>query len=735
MQPNFKRSLRRNLALAVSAVAMASVPQMAWAQDQGDTEASDQSETDESLIIVTATRREKRFTEVPAAVSTLDTNETIAQGIVDINALADFAPGLTAVDGGSPGLGNLVIRGIYAGGAPTVGTYIDDIPFGGVVGGFAANTALDATLYDLERVEIIRGPQGTLFGASSVGGVVRYVTRDPDLNDIEGYGFVDASATEGGGENALLKGRVSVPVVEDVLAVSASGFYQDTGGYIDNAITGEKNIDSSEFYGFRLAAKLRVSDFVTLKASYMQHQADFDSASFETFDPTTDTPVFGPLQTEFAAPRKIEFDVFAFNADIDLGFADLTSITSFQTNVLTNTTDVTPTFGPIADAFSPGTAPNTVGFVSGDDTDRFTQEVRLTSKSGGSIEWLIGAYFTEQDSVSFQITDVTPGDVELVTLNTGQQFEEFAVFGNLTYYITPDWEVTGGIRYSDTENTIDQSFTGALSNPLLNNLETVQTDDVVTLLFNTRYRVSDALNIYARVADGYRPGGANLVIDLMGTQIGQPNFQPDDLWSYEAGIKGAILNGRVVYDVGVFFVDWDDAQIATVNAAGLGGIGNAQNTVEVTGFEASLSGEIIDNLTISASLAVTDTEITADEPGLDAVAGDNLAGIPDYTLSLTADYTIPINDDTRIVLGSTWRATGEYNSAYTNSPTGNFVNDDYSQFDFRVGLRTGRIMINAYVTNVGNSDAYQTVFPQSPTVAFGVPLRPRTYGVNTRIDF
>ena len=733
-QPNV--CSRWRLALIASS-ALATSFSLANSAAAQDTPEADQTVDARVLdtVNVTVTRRDESAVEVPASLTVLNTDQTLSQGVVDINALADFSPGLTATDGGSPGLGNLVIRGLYAGGAPTTGTYIDDVPFGAVVGGFAASTALDASLYDLERVEIVKGPQGTLFGASSVGGVVRYVTRDPDLETFSGYGFVDVSATEDGGDNTLLKGRVSIPVVKDQLAVSLSGYSDNSGGYIDSALTAESDIDESDYSGFRAAAKWVVSDRITLEASYAEHEADFDSASYETFDPTTGEPLFGPLRTEFAAPRALEFDVLALNAEIDLGFATLVSVTSQQNLSLTNSTDLTATLGPTADFLAPAGAPHTVGFSSGDETERTTQEFRLTSPDSDFIEWIVGAYYTNQESVSFQITDVVPNDIELVTLNSGQEYEEYAVFGNLTYYLTPDWDVTGGVRYSDTENTVDQLFSGALSNPLLSGLEDTQSDEVLTWLFNTRYRVNATTNLYGRVASGYRPGGANLTVNFMGTTLGEPLFEPDDLWSYEAGVKGFLLNNALSYDVGVFYVDWQDAQIATTNAAGLGSIANAEDSVTAMGLEASVSGELVENFQVGATLALTDTELQGDEPGLFAMSGESIAGIPDATASLAGDYTYAIGEKTDLIIGATYRYTGGYDAAYSGSPTGTFSTDSYSQVDVRAGLQKGRVNLNLYVTNIGNNDDYQTVFPITPGFAYGVPLRPRTIGANLRVDF
>lgn len=680
-------------------------------------------------VIVQATRRDEKAMDVPISVSVIDTDTAISNGVTDINAIADFVPNLTAQDGGAPGLGNLVVRGIYAGGAPTVGTYIDDVPYGGVVGGFAASLALDASLYDLRSIEIVRGPQGTLFGASAVGGVVRYMTKDPDLEEIDGYVFGDYASTKSGSPSTLFKGRFSVPVVKDKFAMSISGYSQNAGGYVDDAITGEKDINDFDYKGGRLAAKWIVTDRFTLTASFMHHEADYDSAGYEDFDQMTGKPIFGDLQTSFYAPRSLDFDLWSITADIDLGFAMLTSVTSDQQADLVNESDVTPQLGPIL----PGT---TIALVSGDDSSRFTQEFRLTSAASDSLEWIVGAYYTKQDSDSYQITVEDPPIVNLINLSGNQTYTEYAVFGNLTYYITPKWDITGGVRWSDSENAISQEFTGALSNPLLNDLETVTKDTVTTWLFSTGYQVNDNLNAYGRIASGYRPGGANLVVQLGDMVFGTPTYVPDDLWSYEAGIKGLFLNDRLSYDIGVYYIDWTDAQVSFTNpVTGLGETGNATGGIRAQGLEASISGELVTNLLITGTFSLSDTELKKDEPLLFGLKGESIPGIPDSTVSLAADYLVPLNSDVELLFGGTWRYTGGFESAFSQSATGSYDNPSYSQYDLRAGVNFKQFQVNLYAANIGNSSAYQTVFPVAPNFAYGVVLRPRTFGVNVRFNF
>jgi len=679
---------------------------------------------------------------VPLAVSVVDTERTLGAGITDISGIADLVPGLVSTDGGSPSLGNLVIRGIYAGGAPTVGTYIDDVPYGGVIGSFASSNALDASLYDLEGIEISSGPQGTLFGAGAVAGVIRYVTKKPNLEEIEGYGFVDFSTTKDGGTNKLVKGRISAPIIQDKLAVSVAGYFEDAGGYTDlvNPGTGmviEEDANDHEFWGGQVMVKAELSENFSLTGAFAHHEADFDSAGYESFNLTTGEPIFGAdLTTEFEAPRALEFNVYSLTADIDFGFAMFKSITSYQDQELVNSTDLTAAFGPTADVLAPGGAPHTVGFNSGNDSDRFTQEFHLTSQHDGPLEWIIGGYYTKQTSNEFQITEVTPNDIELVTLNSELEYKEFALFGNVTFNITEDWQVTGGIRYSDYESNVDQLFTGALSNPLLNDLLTVNEDTVTTFLFNSSYSITDDMNIYVRAANGFRPGGPNLVVELGGMTFGEPSYAPDDLWSYEAGIKGALGDSILIYDVRFYIIDWNDAQISFTNPIGLNENSNALGGISAKGIEASLSGELFENFIISSSLAISEIELDEDEPGLSAVAGEEIPGSPDVTFSLAGDYTLPLGNVTDLTLGATFRHTGTYVSNYTGSPLGRVENDSYSQLDLRAGIQYDQIRFTAYVTNVTNSSAYQTIFHTvTPPLAYGVVLRPRTFGANLRIDF
>lgn len=711
------------------------------------------------VITVEASRRSEKLIEVPTSLTVLDNDEAIKSGITDINGLAGVVPNLNAIDGGAPGLGNLTIRGIYAGGASTVGIYIDDVPYGPVIGGAGNSLAFDGSLLDLQQIEVVRGPQGTLFGSSSMGGVVRYITKDPvtDYDEIEGSVSADFSSTDKGGTNTIYRGNVSIPLIDDVLAISLSGFSEESDGFTDLPLLGTEDVNGSSFTGGTVGVSFKPTEDFSAKFKYIAQEAEYGDSGFEAFDPATGKalwPDYAPLlgmedTADFAdltatpSERDYSFNLTALTLEYDLGFASIKSITSQQEIELNIINDITAQLGPIADAFAPGTAPHTVSFNSPKYTERFTQEFHLSSADSDSLEWIVGAYYTSQDTDDQQIATVTPNDVHLLTANIPTEYEETAVFGNVTYYVSKDFDVTAGVRYSDSSNTISSTGDGVLLPPGSLPAGTEQQDTVTNYLFNARYRFSDELHAYARAASGFRPGGANLVFIIGGETYGEPFYQPDELWSYEAGLKG-MLNNKLTWDVGYYMIDWADAQLNGTNPlTGLSYFANSTGNVESSGFEAAIKGELIEDFNISATFGLLNTEFTEDEPVLGAVAGSGLLA-PEVTASFSGDYVFEVFNTTASI-GATWRYTGESNSFYQGGTAKdgtplvpmfeNYENDAYSQIDLRAQVDLDVVDVNFYVANATNEDAYTSVFHAAPGYAQGLVLRPRTVGVNVSYEF
>jgi len=740
------KSPKRSAITSVAALATCIAAPVSAQSTADEAEASEGN--NDNIIIVTASRREEQSVETPVSLTAVDPSDLLDKGITDINGLADFVPNLQAADGGAPGLGNLVIRGLYAGGAPTTGIYINDVPYGPVIGGAGNSLAFDGSLFDLDRVEVLRGPQGTLFGSTSLGGTVRYVTAQPSLTDFEGMGEFDLSTTRNGGTNYRLRGRLSAPIAQDVLAVSVAGYYEDTGGYIDQPVRNLTNVDGSEFWGLQGSVLFTPVDDLEIRLNAIHQESDFDNNAFVDFDPATGTPFLGNLTNTGAVdtPLSINTDLYSGTIEYDFGFATLTSVTSFQNIQLTANSDLTAAFGPLADFLAPGGAPHTVGFTNVTDTDRFTQEVRLTSDDNKNLEWLVGIYYTDQDTSARQVATPNPDDILLLDGTNFSEYQEIAGFANLTYYINENWDITGGIRVSDYKNTANTALMGSpfVIGPGPFPSGSRQEDTFVSYLINTRYRVSDGFNLYARAANGFRPGGANLVVQVGGMTLGDPAYNADSLWSYEFGAKGVIFGGDAIYDVGFYYVDWNDTQLTNVLSA-IGGITNAVDGAKAWGIEAAISGEPIENFQLTATLGISNNELKADNPILGALEGEELAGDPDFSASVIADYIIPVSDTVDINLGATLRITGDTSISYRGgtgvggvpiAPANPFFeNDSYAQLDLRAGVKFDAVTLQFYVTNVTDSDAYQSIFTTAPNLYQAAVLRPRTIGAFVRFDF
>jgi len=708
-------------------------------------EASNVTEKEIEVITVEATRRIQPLSEVPTSLTLISPDDAIVTGITDINGIAGLVPNLTAVDGGSPGLGNLTIRGVYAGGASTVGIYVDDIPYGPVIGGGGNSLALDASLLDLEHIEVLRGPQGTLFGASSMGGVVRYITKEPIADSFEGYVSADVSSTDKGGTNTIVRGSVTIPIIDEVLGVTISGFKEDADGYTDLPLLEQTDVNESDFSGGAFNMLYQPTEEFKAVFKYITQEAEYGDAGYEAFDPSSGETILGDFEDITASPtsREYTFDLTALTLEYDFGWAKLKSITSDQKVELDNVTDLTPTLGPIADALAPGGAPHTVAFNAPLSTERFTQEFHLTSQNSAEFEWIVGLYYTDQDSDTAQVTSVTPNDIELLAAYNPTKYEESAVFGNFTYYFSEKFDVTAGIRYSETENSIEATGTGVLLPPGSLPDGTVQEDELTNYLVNARYRFDNDVNFYARAASGFRPGGANLVFNIGGTTIGEPFYESDELWSYEFGFKGTLAK-TLSWDIGTFFVDWRDAQLQGLNPlTGLNYFANSQGDVEINGIEAAIQGELFENFVISATVGWVDSEFTDDEPVIFAAKGEGTLA-PEVTASFSADYIFDLFSNYATV-GFTWRYTGEQDTSYDGGiaedgtpivpPFTNYKNDPYSQLDLRATYELEPVTISLYATNITNEDAYSSVFHIAPTYAQGLVLRPRTVGMNIKYQF
>ncbi|MGD2129789.1 MAG: TonB-dependent receptor [Lysobacterales bacterium] len=730
------------VASATTGFALSSTP--AFAQEAEDSAALEE-------VIVTASRREEQLQDVAMAVTVVDVGQYIDAGLSSLTDILPFVPGVSVVNNGATYGNNVYVRGINAVLSAGVVSYVDDIPFGSSTV-YTNPTPLDGTLLDIGSMDVLKGPQGTLYGASAIGGVLKYNTRKPSLDQWTGSLTADLSTTDSGGLNQLYRVNANGPVVSDTLGVSFTGFWKDKSGYIDNVSIPRDGWDDYEYYGgsgsIRWAAteklefnlqglyqKSTQDGLATIQANYGQDQLLPGKGPAE--------PWYGEYQTGEGDinPSEFEAKLVGLTIKYDLDFATLTSVTSYQKSNLLNSADVTLIYGPLYPIFYPDDPPpQSVYFVGDLGFEKKTQELRLTSKSNEQFEWIVGGFYSSEDGHNIQRLDSVPARPGFYSANFPSGFDQWALFANGTYYFRPDLDATVGLRYSDYSNDVVLETEGPLIAPIP---KSTIDDSVTTYMFNLRYRPTDTMSVYGRIASGYRPGGANfLLLDPNGQPLTDPFFKPDELWSYEVGLKGTSADGRLGYDVAAYYIDWTD-YIINVVRGGATVAGNADKATS-QGIEAALSYAVTEAFTLTGSVSYTDAQIGSNDKDLGAPDGTQLPATPKWQFALNAnyDFTLAARD---AYVGAAWRYKDSMPvgfPGYTDSsgmyyqPSSPRVDiGSFNIVDLRAGIALGPLDLSLYVTNVFNEWAYTYFAPTYSGPSLGTPTRPRTFGAVARWNF
>lgn len=712
----------------------------------------EESSTALEEVIVTASRREEKLQDTAVAVTVLDVNELADSGLTGLPEILPFVPGVSVVDSGGPFNSSVYVRGINATLAAGVVSYVDDIPYGSSTV-YSNPTPLDGTLLDLSSLDVLRGPQGTLYGASAMGGVLKFVTRKASLEEWTASASADLSSTRGGGLNQLYRVNANGPLVANTLGVSFTAFWKDKSGYIDNVVIPKNGWDDYQYYGYSGSLRWTPTERleITLQGLYQNSQQD----GFATIQANHADDMFlpgvgagqswyGDYKTGQADVNPSEYDasVVGLTINYEFDFGTLTSVTSSQDMTFTNSLDVSVPYAAYADAFFPDNAPHSTAlFVGEQGFDKVTQELRLTSKSNQQFEWIVGAFYNKEDGFNIQRLDTQPAEPDFYAADFPSTYKETSVFATGTWYFTPNLDASVGARYADYSNEVALTTRGPLIAPLpLNKID----DNVTNYLFNLRYRAGENLSFYGRVASGYRPGGANfLLLDpTTGEPLNDPFYKPDSLWSYEAGMKGVTADGRLNYDLAVFYIDWKD-YIITFVRNGVNVVANADKAIS-RGIEATLSYAVTDSLTVGGNVSYVNAELAADDQVLGAADGTQLPNSPEWQGSVNVDYRFELGE-LPAYLGGSWRYKGDMPVGFPGYTDSNGMTwppsaprltiGSYSLVDLRAGVNWGKLDLSVYVTNVFDEYGYTNFSPSFAGISSATPTRPRTYGVVARWNF
>lgn len=762
---------------AVSAVLLTSAP--AAGQETADAGAAVDND-----IIVTAQRREQTLAEVPQSIAVVGGESLERQQSASFLDFAQLVPGFTVTQT-NPGESRLILRGVNTGSVgSTVAVYVDDVPFG--ASGSLSNGGVlagDFDTFDVARVEVLRGPQGTLYGSNALGGVLKYITASPEIGEFSARGQAGIEDTKGGGTGYLANGVVNVPL-GPTLAFRASGFYRDNPGYVDSVGLNLRGVDDNKSYGGRASLLFQPTETLSVRLFALAQNIRVDSPSSFAADPRSLRPV-NPLTGGLSGGQRLRYQrtrerndldyrLYSGTVDWDLGFAGLTSVTSYAKQDQVQLSDLTANaLRATTNAIYAPTAPNSVG-LAGDVTigvEKFTQELRLASPDSDRFEWLIGAYYTKEDTALsqrfFPFTLATGAPIppagsfgpltfqQFITAQINADYEEIAAFGSFTLHLGDRFEITAGGRYSHNEQSSSQQVVqlgqGA---PQLGE----SSENVFTWSVAPRLELSDQTSVYVRVAKGYRPGGPNFV--PAGAPANFPTeFDADTIVSYEAGIRSTTVDGSFSIDASVFQLDWDDVQVLSTvqTAAGPVGVNGNGRRARSRGFEGTATLRPVRGLSFVAGVAYTDAKLLDDtvsrNGGLNlsgGLAGDRLPYTPQFSGSLSADYEWGMGNDVKAYAGASLRLLGDqtagFNAAY-RATFGDVIRiDSYSVVDLRAGVEFGNLSLSVYARNLTNSYGVVSAGDFPVTVAPGIggsgaqllnaaTIRPRTLGATVGFRF
>lgn len=668
-------------------------------------------------IVVTAQKRQENVQEVPISIAVLSGAVLDNRGINDLQDLSHAVPGLFAQDSGFER--NVSIRGIgnIFGSSSTIGSYIDEA----VAIGLRGDRQLDIQIYDLARVEVLRGPQGTLYGQGSMGGTIRYITADPDLTRVTGQMDLSGSFTEDGDPTERLRGTLNLPLASDTLGIRVAGIYENVGGWMDQPALSKDNINDRELMSVRTKALWRPVEALDVTAMMIVHRDDRGASGVGADEE-------GNFQQSLLLPTTP-------SASVDYEFYNLTVSYDFPAVRLLGTSTFLNYDSELRDRGNQCCTPTPsidgqwmIGrqVVTG---EALTQEIRLVSAGSGRLEWTVGGfyqdaeYFEDQGPAEDNLFGVPGGTLGVDLFNfTGYSdanSKSWAAFGEVSYAFTDKLSMGAGLRYFEDDAQL-RSAPG--QTPQFGTFDS--TNPKVFL----SYAASDAVNLYASMAKGFRSGGFNAA--------GQPPYEPEELWSYELGTKMSLLDRRVSLELALTRSDYDEYQIIGFIPGFIGNITSNAGKARVQGVDGLLIWRAVDDLELGLSASYVDTEFTEiNATSSSHAVGDPLDMVPEYGASLWAEYRFnwPAGS------GSPGFARLDYSQQgiahFRNrsfADTYHSTSDVLGLLNARLGWARDRWTAELYVQNLLDENGFDDPLSVERSAT---RVWPRTYGVRVGIDF
>lgn len=674
------------------------------------------SSSDDGTIVVTAQKRGENILRVPVPVTALGADDLVRSGQTSLKDYYAQVPGLNVTDTGSYGGAVISIRGITSGllNGNTSTVVIDDIAYGiSSNPGGPTSIVPEIDPADLQRIEILKGPQGTLYGASSLGGILKYVTIDPSISAFSARVTAGATSVHNGdGTGYNLSGAINVPL-GDNFAIRASASTRRDAGYIDVPAFNIDGVNWAETNGVRVAALWRPSNALSVKLHAFHQDARSGGNSYT--GPTLGayaTP--GDLQ-QYSPPDSSGFrkKLTAISGEIkaNLGAAELTSLTAYVRNNTLFKTDVTPAFAAIAASAVPGATGARI-FSPGTVT-RFSEELRADIRLSEAIDWLIGGYYAKEknDRINYyQALDAATGTVlggrqAIGYLDYPSEYRELSGFTDITFHITDQFDIQVGGRMAFMQTALpDYAQGGPLFGAATSQGRSVVKNEAFTYLLTPTYRFNDDVMIYARFASGFRPGGPNLPAATADPTVPR-GYDPDRTFNYEIGSKGKLFDGMLIYDVSLYHIDWKDIQLQGLIAPTTRVNYKANGSrAKSEGVDLALTFRPVPSLTLSASGSYNVAELTRDFPSnltsLWGLAGDRLPFSARYTWHLEAEKQFAVSGAVTATISASHAYVGDRKGPFVSPALTRAELPGYHSTSVRAGLAFEQVELSLFANNL-----------------------------------
>ena len=738
-------------------------------------------ETGLEEIVVTAEKRDSTVQKTPISMTAISEAEIQARGLEDFRSIAQETPGISMKTSG-PGQTEFEMRGLDATGgfSPTVGFYIDDAPLTAPAQAAQGKVVVDPDLYDLNRVEVLRGPQGTLYGAGSMGGTIKLVTNAPQLNTFSVSAQSKESGTDGGGFNYGGSAMMNLPITQDVAAIRFVGTYKYTSGWIDRVVANPfpletnggltrgnvlaapvqarySDVNWEELEGGRVSLLLKLGDDLTIQAGLM-HQKISTGGPFTIDDPPGNVLAhYQPF--DIAEPLEDNFTLYTLTVKYHFDGADLTSATAKWNRHDEQTQDISETIQSllglpsfyIPEGAGPGSQEET------DFSDQASEELRLASNGDGRFQWIGGLFFSDFNSNTTSLSNYAGlepifGTSDLISVGEPINVTQRALFGETSYKLTDQLKATVGLRYfsySSTEETINSGIASIAGGPGTV-LEFGRADDKgFNPKVNFAYTVNDDVLLYTTAAKGFRPGGPNSPVPLsgpaqcltgpgnlqsLGLNAAPNQFNPDTVWSYEIGEKARALGNTFQINSDIYYESWNNVQQLVDPSCGFGFTANA-GSATVYGSEIEITASLSPSWMVTESVGLTHATFNDTVLATNTVKGQKLLDVPDVTDNTSVIYSTPVSAAYNFSVRGTYTYVGPMQDI-------TYVRNDlpgYSLVNARAGVTSDRFSAFLFCDNVTNklailtNNVAQTV--NIPSVNRWVTNQPRTIGVDFQIRY